>query len=508
MSEHDQERPAPGPAPAEPDELAPVLRAAFEARAATATVEPEPWARFVERRSALPGRSARVYRQAPMLVMAAAAVILVLIGAMLRPDESSSPNVFTGGTSVTGTVAPPGPPDGGTAPPPPPDAAVAPPGPAAGTTTIPGAPPGGAGGVRALDLANATFPTTVCPEGLRPPGGSFTLRAGRVGFSDDPGHAGIAVSLTQQAYGDVTGDGRDDAITRFSCGLDHTDDVEGVVAVLTEDGGRLALADMVLSSGTDNSGSFVVQPVDPRRDVALRTAPLKEEAEDAAFVGGRVVVRWGQYGEGEEFYGAGYTVEVTYRWDGAALRTAAVSDRRVVPYPDIRPGTQAFHAIRRADLSSMALPLAAAGREPRATLCADLFASLGPLRDVNLVGGAATVVGADGQPRAATVHLDDVYYLNTAFVPGGAEDAVALLRCNEGDREAKVPVVVHVVSGGVGIYDLVPRPAPQATAVALDPPRGAGAVEITWMGLYEASLSSPGSFTYRWDRDIGHLVPV
>jgi hypothetical protein len=500
MTDHDDHGPEPGGAsPTALDELAPVVQAALEARAATASADPAAWDRIVEQRRRGagprpgPGSVTALRRHGPLLVLAAAAVAAVLIGALLRVDETSQ-EVRTGDPNATRPVRP----DASSPVPAPAGPEEVQTGPGEPTTTV--AP--GTGSIRDVDLRNATYPVGVCFEGLGPPGDTFTLHDGT---SAGPG---TVVNLTAVAYGDVTGDGREDVAVVIYCGPPNSDAGDGVVALLdVVDGGRLSVLATLASSGADVSGTFVVQPVDPRGEVTTRTEAMDERPSRLAVTGGRLTVTWYLGGlAGGDATGA-YDLDVTYRWDGTGLRPAQVGERRLVQPAPLDPGAMAYYGLRQAGIPSMTLPLATEGRDPRAALCADLFAPFGPLRDVALVDGTAAVVGADGQPRAATVTLLGVYYVDFTVPPGGTQDAVVVLSCNTDTAAAGVPTLVRLVGGRPTVVDVVPRPGPRATASGrLGEPRSWNTVSVFWLGVYEDSPASTSEIVYRWDG--AHLVPV
>jgi hypothetical protein len=473
------------------DALADGVRAALAERAGGATVSPDAWTRIEAARGAGPGeaRSARVipFRRHTPLLAAAAAVIAMLVLATLTRAEDASQNVGTRGGEGREHTAAPGPEPVEPAPEreaPVPDGVVPP-----GTTPRP-ADQVARNDVRSLNLGAATFPVSLCPT-IRPPGTEFTLRSGRADGGD------IGVVLLESVYGDVTGDGRDEAVGSFRCGHDRSDVFEDVVAVLGESGGKPVVLATARSSGADTTGWFVVQPVPATGDVSLANAPMSETVTGVAVVGGRVEVRYLQDSMGGgEAYGDGYTVTARFALDGSALRADGAPSRVALPYKSPREFTLAYHAIRKADLGRLTVPLAGGG------VCGEVLADLGPLRDADLAGGKATVTGTDGQARAASVELGPFIY-ESATAGKGVEDAVAIVRCRRGDRLAAVPVLVRLVEGRPRVVDVVVPPLAGQVAVGVASQDKYHLV-VTWGRADGAAPSLPLT---RYTSDGDRLIP-
>jgi hypothetical protein len=486
MSEHD-------------DALAAGVRAALAERAAGATVSADAWSRIEAARPAAPApiRMARVVplRRYTPLLAAAAAVIVMLVVATLTRFEDASENFGTDGQKEPREeTVPPAP---GTVEPRPAPEGTTPAGPGQLTPSGPAGPTAdGAAGVRAINLGAATYPSTLCPSSLRPATAEFTLRSGTTDGGD------VGVKLSETVYGDVSGDGRDEAVGSFHCFVNQSDVSEDVVAVLGESGGRPVVLATAVSSGADRRGWFVAQPVPATGDVGLRAEELYERVTGVAVVGGKIEARYvqGAWGGGEA-HGDGYTVTARFVLDGSALKPDGPPSRAVVPFKAPVRGTLAYHAIRKADLGSLTVPVSGSppggeGRNTRFTVCGELFAGLAPLRDATLSGGRATVTGTDGQAKGGTVELGPVMF-QSVTAGSGNEDAVAIVTCRLGDRRAAIPVLVRLVDGRPQVVDVVVPPLSGHSAVSVVHD-GENHLRINWERT-DGTAASPAWTGYRSD---------
>ena len=311
--------------------------------------------------------------------------------------------------------------------------------------------------IRSVDLANATYPTTACPVDYRLPGDTFTLVNGMAGSRPDQmgeprPDLMRGVDLQGVTYGDVTGDGIEEAMVRLRCYIPNSDGISTGVVVMGMNGDQLVTVAVLPDSMVPAVGTRVVVD-DDRTPVRLEPRALDiEGAAEVRVVNGQLVVRWTQVAFGGDAFGSGYDVTVVYRIDGHGASVVGQPTRTVIP-SDPTPERLAAYAIRTTDLRSLTLPLAAEGRSSADRVCPAVFDPVGPVRDATLHDGTAVVAAADGHLLDATVTIDDTRYAFTD--PDPYEDALLTVRCTAGDQSATTTVVVRWVDGAPVIAQIL-----------------------------------------------------
>jgi hypothetical protein len=311
--------------------------------------------------------------------------------------------------------------------------------------------------VRSFDLANATYPSTACPVEYRLPGDSFTLVNGMAGSLPDQMGAPRpdlmrGVDLQGVTYGDVTGDGIEEAMVRLRCYIPNSDGLSTGVVVMGVNGDQLVTVAVLPDSMVPAVGTKVVVD-DDRTPVRLEQRALElEGAAEVRVVNGQLVVRWQQVAFGGDAFGSGYDVTVIYRIDGHGATVVGQPARTVIVSEPNRERLAAY-AIRTADLRSLTLPLAAEGRSASDRVCPAVFDPVGPVRDATLHDGAAAVVTADGRAIDASVRIEDVRYAFTD--PDPYEDALVTVQCTAGDQGGQATVVVRWVDGAPVIAEVL-----------------------------------------------------
>ena len=146
---------------------------------------------------------------------------------------------------------------------------------------------------------------------------------------------------------------------------------------------------------------------------------------------------------GGEAYGQGYEVDVTYRWDGVGPAVGrGVRAPRCIPDDDLRPGTLAYHAIRRAGVRSMTLPLAggAAGVRGR------VHRRRGPSRGD--AGGRQCARCPTPAARESTDRCGSTTCCTRRSPAGAARTRVVVVRCEQQPGEGRRPAGAGPPGGG------------------------------------------------------------
>ena len=458
------------------------ITGALGARAGTVDVPADAWAQLDARRAtgARTARGTWIRSAIPTLAVAAATVLLVGVGAALRGPAPAE-------TTVTATIPPTTVTEPVTEPVP---DAVTVPGPTPTTTPPPSSPPTSTTipttGARPpatwadIDLGSLTLPTAACVEAYRMPGETFTLTGGHAGAlpsrdeTATSANVGPGVELLAPAvFGDLDGDGRDEAVIQILCGLAYSDGLSNSVVVLRLVDGRPAVAALLLDSGT---GASIDRPVvdDDRSPVRYESGPAGyDSAQDVAVEGGLLRVTWRQFDLGF----AGITATVRYRIADGRAAIVGTPVRVPVPFPD-------FLAIRHTDVRAMTLPLASR------RICASFLDPLGPLADAHLVGGTAGLTAPDGHPVDGSITITDVRYGEVAWNPAvdadgspiepQQEDAVVLVSCRRGGDTFVTPAVATLRDGRpVLLVDLGPIVGMQGVS-AIDAKPQTLDVVVTW----------------------------
>jgi hypothetical protein len=183
-------------------------------------------------------------------------------------------------------------------------------------------------------LANATYPVEVCAveQGVAATS-TVTLVDGSatVPFRDpELAHTfAYHYDLTDVLYGDLTGDGQEDAVVRMRCALEASDGIWDVFVLVSDDGGQPAVLTWRDDSGFPTQAS-VTQP-----DGTVEEWTRFETVLDVWVDGGRLFVRWNQ---AAHQFGAWVLEQrqttVSYRWDGNQLLPLGESDVVIVPPSD------------------------------------------------------------------------------------------------------------------------------------------------------------------------------
>jgi hypothetical protein len=299
--------------------------------------------------------------------------------------------------------------------------------------------------------------------------------------------------------GDLDGDGRREAVARFMCGAMNSDWLTWFVAVLHEGPGAMEVLATRSGSGARPTTLHPTVADDRTEEVVMRTVELIDAAARVSLVDGRLVaVTWDQH-DGVGGPAGSFEQSVTYRWTGSELAVERIGERRYVDGATIGPED---YAIRRAGIRSMTLPLAAAGRDDRSSLCADVFSPAGPLPDVTFVNGVATVPDAAGPGRDGTIRLETIYYRRLAFdLP---EDALVVVTCEVPQGMMRRVAVIRVVNGRPTVIDVVrPRLFEQSAAMEIAPFVSDRMTLLWWTGRPQ---DGPEYTMHRWDGS--HFVPM
>jgi hypothetical protein len=151
----------------------------------------------------------------------------------------------------------------------------------------------------------------------------------------------------------------------------------------------------------------------------------------------------------------------------------------------------------------MTVPLAAAGRDDRTRLCADVFSPAGPLPAVTFVNGVAAVPGAAGPGQDGTIRLETIYYRSLAGDPF-PEDALVVVACEVPQGTTRRVAVIRLVGGRPTVIDVVlPQPYAQSVATEIAPPVN-GRMILMWSP--SRPEDGPVYNSYRWDGS--HFVPA
>jgi hypothetical protein len=166
--------------------------------------------------------------------------------------------------------------------------------------------------IRAVDFGEVAPPGSACAEGLRfTPPAAIPVAQGRSPVLDIGRFTRLEVDPSV-AYGDLDGDGRDEAVVHVVCTY-GANGAEDTVHVWTQTRGRTV---------------HVASLTEPPRSV---TGPLPPAVDDVAVDGGQIEVTWTHYAAGDPNCCPSRLTTVTYDLDGDGL------DR--VGRPVTRPAT-------------------------------------------------------------------------------------------------------------------------------------------------------------------------
>jgi hypothetical protein len=363
-------------------------------------------------------------RTGTVLAIAAAVTLVLFVSIAVARGSGDSSDVQSGGGSTTSSTASPTTTSGTS----PPETQVAP---VPVGTSVP-APLD----IRSADLANFTYPSTVCPADLELDQPSITLADGKAvvtvanRFGGEPRR--IHVELVQQPHhGDVTSDGIDDAVVTIVCVPEGTDYFPKAIVVVSGAGDKPTVIGVVLRSTVTLPGFDF------------------EELVDAAPKAGHLVGRWelrdDQFGDPRADR---RLVTVTFHWNGLSFAPEGQPGIEVVPAPPMvtvpPPPPEEVQAIRRADLRNITLPLAT-DRLVYQTACRMKFADLA-VADAQLADGVADVVDPSGNPVDASVAMEDeIRYVD--LTGDGIEEAIVIIRCRNGATTARTIDVLGLRDG-------------------------------------------------------------
>ncbi len=154
--------------------------------------------------------------------------------------------------------------------------------------------------IRAVDFGEVAPPGSACAEGLRfTPPAAIPVAQGRSPVLDIGRVTRLEVD-PDVAYGDLDGDGNDEAVVHVVCTY-GANGAEDTVHVWTQRRGRTV---------------HVASLTEPPRSIA---GPLPPAVEDVAVHGQRVEVTWTRYAAGDPNCCPSRLTSVTYELDGDAL---------------------------------------------------------------------------------------------------------------------------------------------------------------------------------------------
>lgn len=154
--------------------------------------------------------------------------------------------------------------------------------------------------IRAVDFGDVAPPGSACAEGLRfTPPAAIPVANGRSTVLDIGRYTRLEVD-PDVAYGDLDGDGDDEAVVHVVCGY-GANGAEDTVHVWAERRGRAV---------------HVASLTEPPRSV---TGPLPPAVDDIAVDGGRIEVTWTRYAGGDPNCCPSQLTTVTYELDGGTL---------------------------------------------------------------------------------------------------------------------------------------------------------------------------------------------
>jgi hypothetical protein len=165
--------------------------------------------------------------------------------------------------------------------------------------------PGGgrSGSIRAVDFADLTYPTSVCAEVIdRPPSGGFELVDGEAHAGEDAADGPYRVRLRpDRSFGDVNGDGHEDAALVLECSR----------------GGQPVPTGWIYTR--DGSGPRPLAGVDLGPDSLPITGVLDTSLTNVRIRGTSVVTDWDVYLDGDALCCPSKTAVVVWSWTDGGL---------------------------------------------------------------------------------------------------------------------------------------------------------------------------------------------
>jgi hypothetical protein len=469
-----------------------MLRSAIERRAGGAFDEGAAGhvdeARLASIEAAIGAGGGSSRRGALFLSMAAAVALVLFVSALVLRGPNGSNEVESGGDGSTSTTRNDTTTSGANR---------------TGTTTPPaiGTALPVADDIRKVDLSNFTYPSGLCRFDVDQP--SFTLVNGHA----EPINAAtgqhdlIFLMVGTPMYGDVTGDGADDALVQVTCGHYVGEGEASTLVLVSNVDGTPTVLTWLKASGTARERSWA-------SNYGPQTYLPYESIVDAHITAGALVVRWNQsVGVLDVPDYEQRNMTVTYRWDGTAFNPAGETDVEVIlPKPLPTTSTTAppepvmDQMIRSVDIGNVTLPLAHDGRNSWQAVCYWRFGDL-PVTDTRLVDGSAVILDAAGNPLDASVKLSgEVHY---AEVTGDlVEDAVVRIGCTKGGLTIDTYAVFALRNGSMVMIDSLqafPGAADgNATSVTIIPGISVGSTTPTL----------PNNITVELDMSSSGLLPL
>lgn len=274
-------------------------------------------------------RSASVRRPSGRnLAVSAAAIGTLLLAAACEADPSSSSATGSGSAEPTTSTAAPAPgaeratttepaqgaePTGSTTDDPGPDRTDV----VTGGTAVsqPGSGATGAGGIRTVDFADLTYPTSVCSDVIDdPPRGGFQLTDGEAHAGEDEADGPYTVQLRQpRSFGDVNGDGHEDAALVLTCSR----------------GGQPVPMGWIYTA--DDSGPRPLAGVELDPDSLPITGVLDTSLSSVRIAGATVVTDWDVYLDGDALCCPAKTAVVVWTWTDGHLTPGTPMLTRTTP---------------------------------------------------------------------------------------------------------------------------------------------------------------------------------
>jgi len=369
-------------------------------------------------------------------------------------------------------------------------------------------------------VRNFTYPTSICPPSLTLFAPTFTLVDGEsrtIQRWPDGGEVSLVFLLDPEVlYGDVTGDGVDEAIVQIMCAPEGTDGVKDDAVIVSSVNGVPTVIGSLSVSGTATPGLL------HRADGAPVNEIPWEQIDSMQAVDGQLRVRWLQTESPMGYQNTSTRkVTVTYLWDGSTFVPVGQSDVEVLPprvdptptttpTPTSTPPTDPppppttapplDQAIRSADLRNVVVPLAHEGRTSWQAVCYWRFGDL-PVTDTRLVNGSAVIRDGSGNPLDASISMPgEVQY---AEVTGDiVEDAVVRMRCTKADVTVDTFAVFALRNGSIQMIDSL-----QAFPGAAEGDATSATV-IPGMSVGSSTPTLPNNITVEFDYSSYGLLPL
>ena len=172
-----------------------------------------------------------------------------------------------------------------------------------GGTTVSHADPTEGGDIRSVDLAELTYPTSVCADIIdEPPRSGFRLRDGEVHADEDAANGPYSVVLRPaRSFGDVNGDGLEDAALVLECSR----------------GGQAVPMGWIYT--LDGSGPRPLAGVSLDPDALPTSGVLDTSLTNVRISGAKVITDWDVYVDGDALCCPTRTAVVIWAWTDGGL---------------------------------------------------------------------------------------------------------------------------------------------------------------------------------------------